>query len=146
MIIGKRSKQYVEGLKIALLNSGDELNRLESENKSLREEIINLEKQLNKRDIIKEIKKEERKDLEKKVAQTKSKLQQSQFIDFDGFKYQYGLEYKDVADIIGVSVSTLSNYRNDPSKMTPDRYKDASNKIMSYKRKHKTFKEKVIKG
>lgn len=110
-----RLKNSLELLKDDLSKKDEELNTLKTKIKEYETEDVKQVKELKK---------------------TKNKLKKTQTIDFDKFKQETGLQYKEIAKLIGVSTSMLTVYRNNPDKMTPSRHKQIIGTFIKYKKEH----------
>lgn len=145
MILGTKDKNRVDKMEkdlkdYSLLqdrykNKIKEVDRLKDQLDEAKEEITNLKSIIAKYESDDKVQIEELNDVKTKLSKTTDKLKDTQEIDFGRVVKDLSLTYKQLADKLGISVSTLNTYRKDPSSMPPDRYKDIRKRISAlYKR------------
>lgn len=147
MILGKRDKDYVQALEDSIASKEKEIKTLRDSKDAKDSEVKNLKringdltnenmslntqvKQLNKR-IDEELR---NKDLQ--ILELKEQILSYTHIDFDQYAEENDITFKELANILAISVSTLNKYRKDSTLMSPDRFKDVLYKMIKNEKCH----------
>lgn len=119
----KYLKKSVDTLVTDNANKGIEITQMVNANRRLEEMILHLRG---------------------RVVPEKENNKKRRLIDFDKFVKKHGMTYKSLAILLGISSSSLSNYRKDQNKMSDDVCRRIRGIMLRYSKRSKD--SSVLKG